>query len=192
MHRPRQRCRHAACVRRRPAVVPGGPHHAEPSFRRAAGHPGDLPDPIGVCDQVRQAPAGRASSRSSRPATTRQCTRSTLPSEVPGGSWPRPAPPRSSSASRETGIQQRLTYQPRRGHGRRHRYSLPTMNLAAKLQRRLRFLPVTDFSAVSVLGWQSSWPPYVTSSGPARGRLRAARSAGWPPTAARGAREPFD
>ncbi len=34
------------------AVLFGGPHTSEPSFRRATVQPGDLLYPIGVCDQV--------------------------------------------------------------------------------------------------------------------------------------------
>ena len=49
---PRQRWRHAAGLCQRLAVLFDGPHHAEPSFRRAAVDPGHLLYPIGVCDQV--------------------------------------------------------------------------------------------------------------------------------------------
>ncbi len=44
--------RRAAGVRQRMAVLFGGPHTSEPSFRRATVQPGDLLYPIGVCDQV--------------------------------------------------------------------------------------------------------------------------------------------
>jgi hypothetical protein len=49
---PRQRWRRAAGVCQRLAVLFGGPHLSEPSFRRAAVQPGDLLYPIGVCNQV--------------------------------------------------------------------------------------------------------------------------------------------
>ena len=133
VHWPRQRWRHAAGLRQPPAVVSGAPHHAEPSFRRAAVQPGSLLDPIGVCDQAGRYPP-HASSRSSRPATTRQCTKGVLPSEVPPGEQipqyrsPKPQPcPQAPVLSSD--------HEP-----------------GGKLQRRLRLLSVTDFSAVAVLG----------------------------------------
>jgi hypothetical protein len=49
---PQPRWRHAAGVRQPMAVLFGGPHTSEPSFRRATVQPGDLLYPIGVCDQV--------------------------------------------------------------------------------------------------------------------------------------------
>jgi hypothetical protein len=49
---PQPRWRHAAQVRHPLAVLFGGPHTSEPSFRRATVQPGDLLYPIGVCDQV--------------------------------------------------------------------------------------------------------------------------------------------
>ena len=52
MYWPQPRWRHAACVGQPLAVLFGGPHTSEPSFRRATVQPGDLLYPIGVCDQV--------------------------------------------------------------------------------------------------------------------------------------------
>jgi hypothetical protein len=49
---PQERWRRAAGVGQCLAVLFGGPHHSEPSFRRAAVQPGDVLYPIGVCDQV--------------------------------------------------------------------------------------------------------------------------------------------
>jgi hypothetical protein len=49
---PQERWKRAAGVARRLAVLFGGPHTSEPSFRRATVQPGDLLYPIGVCDQV--------------------------------------------------------------------------------------------------------------------------------------------
>src|SRR5580693_4204492 len=49
---PRQRWRRATGVCQCLAVLFGGPHLSEPSFRRAAVQPGDLLYPIGVCNQV--------------------------------------------------------------------------------------------------------------------------------------------
>lgn len=52
MYWPQPRWRHAACVGQRLAVLFGGPHTSEPSFRRATVQPSDLLYPIGVCAQV--------------------------------------------------------------------------------------------------------------------------------------------
>ena len=52
MYWPQDRWRRAAGVAQRLAVLFGGPHTSEPSFRRATVQPGDLLYPIGVCDQV--------------------------------------------------------------------------------------------------------------------------------------------
>src|SRR5690242_15047718 len=49
---PQPRWRRAAGVCQPMAVLFGGPHTSEPSFRRATVQPGDLLYPIGVCDQV--------------------------------------------------------------------------------------------------------------------------------------------
>ena len=49
---PQSRWQRAASVGQCLTVLFGGPHHSEPSFRRAAVQPGDLLYPIGVCDQV--------------------------------------------------------------------------------------------------------------------------------------------
>ena len=49
---PQRRWRRAAGVCQRLAVLFGGPHSSEPSFRRATVQPGDMLYPIGVCDQV--------------------------------------------------------------------------------------------------------------------------------------------
>lgn len=49
---PQRRWRHAAGVCQPLAVLFGGPHTSEPSFRRATVQPGDLLYPIGVCDQI--------------------------------------------------------------------------------------------------------------------------------------------
>jgi hypothetical protein len=49
---PQKRWKSAAAVRMPLTVLFGGPHHSEPSFRRATVRPGDLLYPIGVRDQV--------------------------------------------------------------------------------------------------------------------------------------------
>lgn len=52
MYWPQERWRRAAGIAQHLAVLFGGPHTSEPSFRRATVQPGDLLYPIGVCDQV--------------------------------------------------------------------------------------------------------------------------------------------
>jgi hypothetical protein len=49
---PQERWMRAASAGQCLAVLFGGPHTSEPSFRRATVQPGDLLYPIGVCDQV--------------------------------------------------------------------------------------------------------------------------------------------
>jgi hypothetical protein len=49
---PQERWRQAAGVSQRLAVLFGGPHRSQPSFRRATVQPGDVLYPIGVCGQV--------------------------------------------------------------------------------------------------------------------------------------------
>jgi hypothetical protein len=87
---PQPRWRRAAGVRQRMAVLFGGPHTSEPSFRRATVQPGDLLYPIGVCDQVLYV-LGRIS--------VSEIVQ--VGDDQGGDSWPLPAPPRSSSAPRE-------------------------------------------------------------------------------------------
>jgi hypothetical protein len=88
------------CAGQRLAVLSGGPHRSEPSFRRATVQPGDLLYPVGACDQVLYVP-GRMRVQQIVPAgEDPELLRSTLPGTVPGGSWGRPVPPRSSSAAR--------------------------------------------------------------------------------------------
>ena len=112
------------------AVLPGGPHHREPSVRqgrRAARRPRCTRSACATRSCT--CSAGCASSRSSRPARTGHCSRRPQPSTVPGGPgadlhhrgrprrrgnrYPTPRP-----AAAE--IWQHLTYQPRRGRPVRH------------------------------------------------------------------------
>ena len=74
---------------------------ASPASGRAAVQPGDLLYPIGVCDEVPYA-LGRMRVQQIIPVgEDRALLQETLAQHGPWRSWPRPAPSRSSPASRE-------------------------------------------------------------------------------------------
>ncbi len=122
---PQPRWRRAAAMCQRLAVLFGGPHRSEPSFRRATVQPGDLLYPIGVCDQVLYV-LGRMRVREIVPVGDDQALLEEYFARY--GAWRFLAPTCTTEVvigSEGTGIAldrplpgeilRRLTYQPRRG-----------------------------------------------------------------------------
>jgi hypothetical protein len=82
------------------AVLFGGPHTSEPSFRRATVQPGDLLYPIGVCDQVLYV-LGRMRVQEIVPVGGDRALLQRYHARYPAWRFlAPPAPPRSSSAPR--------------------------------------------------------------------------------------------
>jgi hypothetical protein len=107
------------------AVLFGGPHTSEPSFRRATVQPGDLLYPIGVCDQVLYA-LGRMRVKEIVPADEDQALLEQYHARYPA--WRFLAPTCTTEVVIGSGgttimldrpvpgeILRRLTYRPRRG-----------------------------------------------------------------------------
>jgi hypothetical protein len=85
---PQPRWRQAAGVGQHLAVLFGGPHHSEPSFRRATVQPGDVLYPIGFCDQVLYL-LGRMRVQQIVPVGEDRAGTAAGPARQPG--WPPPA-----------------------------------------------------------------------------------------------------